>query len=45
LRTCALELGYEEAAEIPQSSLDEKQAADLALIVIATSIVNQKAEG
>jgi ferritin-like metal-binding protein YciE len=45
LRTWALELGYEEAAEILQSTLDEEQATDLALTAIATSVVNQKAEG
>jgi len=45
LRTWALGLGYEEAAEILQSTLDEEQAADLALTAIATSVVNQKAEG
>jgi ferritin-like metal-binding protein YciE len=45
LRTWALELGYEEAAEILQSTLEEEQATDLALTAIATSVVNQKAEG
>ena len=45
LRTWALELGYEEAAEILQSTLEEEQATDLALTAIARSVVNQKAEG
>lgn len=45
LRTWALELGYEEAAEILHSTLEEEKAADLALTVIATSVVNRNAEG
>lgn len=45
LRTWALELGYEEAAEIIQSTLEEEKAADLALTAIAVSVVNRNAEG
>jgi len=44
LRTWALELGYNEAAGLLQTTLDEEQATDLALTAIATSVVNQKAE-
>ncbi|MDP9634943.1 UNVERIFIED_ORG: ferritin-like metal-binding protein YciE [Ensifer adhaerens] len=44
LRTWALELGYNDAAGLLQSTLDEEQATDLALTAIATSVVNQKAE-
>lgn len=45
LRTWALELGYEEAAEIIQSTLEEEKATDLALTAIAISVVNRNAEG
>ncbi|WP_082477892.1 MULTISPECIES: ferritin-like domain-containing protein [unclassified Rhizobium] len=45
LRTWALELGYEEAAEILQTTLNEEEAADLALTTIAISVVNRNAEG
>lgn len=44
LRTWALELGYTDAAGLLQTTLDEEQATDLALTVIATSVVNQNAE-
>ncbi|MCV9967811.1 DUF892 family protein [Pararhizobium sp. BT-229] len=44
LRTWALELGYNDAAGLLQTTLDEEQATDLALTSIATSVVNQKAE-
>jgi len=44
LRTWALELGMEDAAELLQTTLDEEQATDIALTSIATSVVNQKAE-
>ncbi|WP_426240910.1 DUF892 family protein, partial [Pararhizobium sp. DWP1-1-3] len=33
------------AAGLLQTTLDEEQATDLALTAIATSVVNQKAEG
>lgn len=45
LRTWALELGLNDAAGLLQTTLDEEQATDLALTSIATSVVNQKAEG
>lgn len=45
LRTWALELGLNDAAGLLQTTLDEEQATDLALTAIATSVVNQKAEG
>ena len=45
LRTWALELGLNDAAGLLQRTLDEEQATDLALTAIATSSVNQKAEG
>lgn len=45
LRTWALKLGHEEAAEILQSTLEEEKATDVALTAIATSVVNQEAEG
>lgn len=45
LRTWALELGLNEAAGLLQTTLDEEQATDLTLTAIATSVVNQKAEG
>ncbi|MDW5312976.1 ferritin-like domain-containing protein [Rhizobium sp. PL01] len=45
LRTWALELGLNDAAGLLQTTLDEEQATDLALTDIATSVVNQKAEG
>lgn len=45
LRTWALELGLTDAAGLLQTTLDEEQATDLALTAIATSVVNQKAEG
>ncbi|WP_075293164.1 ferritin-like domain-containing protein [Pararhizobium arenae] len=45
LRTWALELGYEEAAEILQTTLSEEEASDLALTTIAISVVNRNAEG
>jgi ferritin-like metal-binding protein YciE len=45
LRTWALGLGYEEAAEILHSTLEDEKAADLALATIATSVVNQRADG
>jgi ferritin-like metal-binding protein YciE len=44
LRTWALELGYEEAAEILHSTLEEAKTADLSLTTIATSVVNRKSE-
>lgn len=45
LRTWALELGLNDVAGLLQTTLDEEQATDLALTAIATSVVNQKAEG
>jgi ferritin-like metal-binding protein YciE len=45
LRTWALELGLNDAAGLLQTTLDEEQATDLALTAIATSVVNQRAEG
>ncbi|MBP1862109.1 YciE/YciF ferroxidase family protein [Rhizobium herbae] len=45
LRTWALELGMKDAAKLLQTTLDEEQATDIALTGIATSVVNQKAEG
>jgi ferritin-like metal-binding protein YciE len=45
LRTWALELGLNDAAGLLQTTLDEEQATDLTLTAIATSVVNQKAEG
>ena len=45
LRTWALALGLNDAAGLLQTTLDEEQATDLALTSIATSVVNQKAEG
>ncbi len=45
LRTWALELGLKDAAKLLQTTLDEEQATDIALTGIATSVVNQKAEG
>jgi len=45
LRTWAHELGLNDAAGLLQTTLDEEQATDLALTAIATSVVNQKAEG
>ena len=45
LRTWALELGLNDAAGLLQTTLDEEQATDLALTAIATTVVNQKAEG
>jgi len=45
LRTWALELGLNGAASLLQTTLDEEQATDLTLTAIATSVVNQKAEG
>lgn len=45
LRTWALELGLTDAASLLQATLDEEQATDLALTSIATSVVNQNAEG
>jgi len=45
LRTWALELGLTDAAGLLQTTLDEEQATDLALTSIATTVVNQKAEG
>jgi ferritin-like metal-binding protein YciE len=44
LRTWALELGYTDAAGLLQTTLDEEQAANLALTSIATSVVNQNAQ-
>ncbi|WP_105433067.1 MULTISPECIES: ferritin-like domain-containing protein [Neorhizobium] len=44
LRTWALELGMKDAAKLLQTTLDEEQATDIALTLIATSVVNQKAE-
>ncbi|WP_426129363.1 DUF892 family protein [Pararhizobium sp. PWRC1-1] len=37
-----MELGFEEVAEVLQSTLDEEQVTDLALTAIARSAVNQK---
>jgi hypothetical protein len=34
-----------DAAKLLQTTLDEEQATDIALTGIATSVVNQKAEG
>lgn len=45
LRTWALELGLNDAAGLLQTTLDEEQATDLTLTSIATSVVNQNAEG
>lgn len=45
LRTWALELGVKDAGKLLQTTLDEEQATDIALTGIATSVVNQKAEG
>ncbi len=45
LRTWASELGLTDAAGLLQPTLDEEQATDLALTSIATTVVNQKAEG
>jgi len=45
LRTWALELGLNDAAGLLQTTLDEEQTTDLALTAIATTVVNQKAEG
>jgi ferritin-like metal-binding protein YciE len=45
LRTWALELGMNDAAGLLQTTLDEEQATDLILTAIATSVVNQRAEG
>lgn len=45
LRTWALELGDTEAAGLLQTTLDEEQVTDLTLTSIATSVVNQNAEG
>ena len=44
LRTWALELGINDAAGLLQTTLDEEQAADMALTSIATSVVNQQAQ-
>jgi ferritin-like metal-binding protein YciE len=44
LRTWALELGMKDAAKLLQTTLDEEQAADIALTSIATKVVNQNAE-
>lgn len=44
LRTWALELGYNDAAGLLQTTLDEEQATDLALTSIATSVVNHSAQ-
>jgi ferritin-like metal-binding protein YciE len=44
LRTWALELGMKDAARLLQTTLDEEQAADIALTSIATKVVNQNAE-
>jgi ferritin-like metal-binding protein YciE len=44
LRTWAEELGYVDAAELLQMTLDEEQATDMALTEIAESVVNQEAE-
>lgn len=43
LRTWALELGMKDAAKLLQTTLDEEQAADIALTSIATKVVNQNA--
>jgi len=45
MRTWALELGLSDAASLLQATLDEEQATDLTLTSIATSVVNQNAEG
>lgn len=44
LRTWARELGFDEAADLLQATLDEEEATDEALTEIAESVVNQEAE-
>jgi ferritin-like metal-binding protein YciE len=44
LRTWAEELGYDDAVDLLQATLDEEKATDEALTEIAESVVNQEAE-
>jgi ferritin-like metal-binding protein YciE len=43
-RTFAQELGYDEAAELLQQTLDEEKAADKKLTELAVTVINDQAE-